>query len=377
MKTAIGSVKPIAVVAAISLILAAGACAAAVEVGDETAAFSVKPVLTGLDNPCGLAVRPGHLQNGSAELFVAESGALRVVAISTSKPDDLREVIVGFPEGSFGGGFRNGGSRNGGSQYKIGPLGLLFLTRTKLVVGGGGLAKGEELLRVYSLPPSGTVLSAEQMDHSLGPVRAGGRSAVGEGDFFGLAKTADALFVTSHGDDSQGWILKSPIEANRLTDLQPFIATKKLTGTGSPTGIVVNRQRHLQYLVVGQMGSTTATRNSLLCFYSPRSGSLALSLSTELHDIVGLAYSPSGNLYAVDFAFNAEQDGGVYRLDEVLIDGRQACRPVKIAAANKPTALVFAPDGALYVTALGTSHGDAGGGPANRSGVLLKITGDL
>ena len=43
---------------------------------------------------------------------------------------------------------------------------------------------------------------------------------------------------------------------------------------------------------------------------------------------------------------------------------------MKIAAAERPTALCFAPDGAMYVTALGTRQSPDG----EPTGVLLKIT---
>jgi hypothetical protein len=54
------------------------------------------------------------------------------------------------------------------------------------------------------------------------------------------------------------------------------------------------------------------------------------------------------------------------------VDGRESCRPVKIAAIKRPTALAFTADGALYVTAFGDSAGDDDG--AKPAGALLRIT---
>ncbi len=358
--------KSLAIVAAIAMNLAVGYPAVAQQPGDETADYTVETVLTGLDNPWGLAVRPGQAKAGVAALYIAESGTRRVVRISTDRSRDVSEVIIGFPE-------------NSNSQNRLsatGPLGLLFLNRSQLVVGSGGLGRGKDRLRVYRLPTDGSVLTAKQMYHSVGPISTDNSSAGVEGSCYGLAKTNDdLLFATFLDDDSQSWILKAPVKANRLVDLQSFIAMKKLAGNSGPMGITVNPQPRLQYLVVGLMGSVETPRDSRLRFFSPKSGTLALDLATGLHDIVGLAYSPNGTLYAVDLAWNAEQDGGVYRLDDAQAGGRQVCRPVKIASADKPTALVFVGKGTLYVTALGDRHSTADG--EKKSGVLLKITGDL
>ena len=118
------------------------------------------------------------------------------------------------------------------------------------------------------------------------------------------------------------------------------------------------------------MGSFDKPRDSTLAFYVPASANLALSLDTGLNDIFALAYSPSGQLYAVDFSREDEASGGVYRLDDAIINGQQACQAVKIASVVRPTALAFSPDGTLYVTSFGASDGE-------NQGVLLKITGNL
>lgn len=83
-----------------------------------------------------------------------------------------------------------------------------------------------------------------------------------------------------------------------------------------------------------------------------------------------MAYSPTDNLYAVDVVRADAKLGGVYRLEAAEKDGRQTCRAVKIAGAERPTALAFGPDGAMYVTAIGPRQ--APGTPS--TGVLLKIT---
>ena len=329
---------------------------------DESRQYAVETLSSGLDNPCGVAVRPGAPPAGPWEIFIAESGAGQVVrASSTADSAKPAPVIVGFPRASYG----------SGPSYRIGPLSLDFLTPTKLVVGTGGLDDGKEIVQVYLLPDSNEPIAYDKADHAVGPVIAGPKSATGEGNFFGLAKTEDALFVASHGDDAYGWILKASLAANRLADLQPFIATRKLTGGGAPSGLAINPKPNAHYLVVSQMGTTGEARDSVLSFFSPRSeNKLALMLPLGLRDAVAIAYSPSGDLYALDFSWAAPAEGGVYRIDAAPVDGREGCRPVKIAAVTRPTGLAFAPDGSLYVTAIG-DRTDLDQPP---TGVLLKIT---
>lgn len=334
------------------------------ESGDESTKYIVEKIATDLDNPCGLVLRPSPPAGGPYELFFSESGAGQVVRLSTDKPAEKTPVITGFPLAQF----------REDSAYAIGPLGLEFITRTKLAVGTGGLGKGNDLVRVYSLPADDSALTYEQADHSVGPIPNDSRSNTGEGLFFALAKIEDeldkALYVTSSGDPDQGWVLKASMAGNKLADLQPFIATRRVTGIGSPSAATVNPKSRSHYLLIGQMGDQGDERDSLLGFYGPTTGTPAVILKSGLYDITGLAYSPSGDLYALDAAHADPKSGGVYRIDAADVDGRQSARAVKIAAIERPTSLAFTPDGFLYVTAFGESAG-AGQPP---TGALLKIS---
>ena len=335
------------------------------EPGDESAQFVVETVAGGLDNPCGLAVRPGAPVGGAYELFLSESGAGQVLRLTTDKPSEAAPAITGFPLGEFG----------EKPKYKIGPLSLEFITRAKLAVGTGGLPNGEDVVQVYALPQDGAPLSYEQAEYHVGPVSGGPRSKTGEGNFFSLAKIDDdaekALFVVSEGDDAEGWVLKASMTANKLADLQPFIATRRISGVPRPAAVTVNPKPRAHYLLVGQRGETGDERDSVITFYGPASGEPALSLKTGLFDLAALAYSQtSGDLYALDFAWADPRAGGVYRIDAAQVEGRESARAVKIAAIERPTALAFTPDGALYVTAFGERNNVS----APPSGVLLKIT---
>jgi hypothetical protein len=248
-------------------------------------------------------------------------------------------------------------------------MGLGFLNPNTLVVGGGENKDGSELVRLYLLPLEGRKIKAADAKYSLGPLGPSSETAMGEGNFYGIAVTPQAIYATSNGDDSKGWILKSVVSDNTPGPLRPFIATKvALEDTDAPAAITLAADGSL---VVGQMGEIDKPKDSLLTVYDPKSGKLLMRTTTGLHDIVGLAYSPSGKLYAVDFAWMAEKEGGLFRL-EVTKDGDKAtCQAVKIVSLNKPSALAFAADGTLYVTEFGTAKA----GERVKPGRLIKIGG--
>jgi len=333
--------------------------------GDESGNFTVETILDGLKSPAGITVRAGKSEAGAHELFVAESGAGRVIRVATDKPQERTEVITGFKQIAYG----------EDPAVQLGPTGLVFLTSSKLVVCGGGLQSSPGVLSVFVLSDvladEGTAIDADQSDHTAGPLHAGDSLANSKRIFLGVAKTETALFST-WGDSEEGWILKSGLEANRLAYLQALVTPRKNLELQAPTGIAINPNPWAPFLAVTHRGNAETPRDSKLSFYQLASGSLAMSLETGLHDISALAYSPTGQLYAADFARDEEASGGVYRLDDAYLNGQQTCQAIKIASIARPTALVFASDGTLYVTAFGASEDES-----KDQGLLVKITGEL
>jgi hypothetical protein len=327
---------------------------------DDSDKYTVETLLVNLDNPAALALRPGAPDEGPFELYLSESGAGRVLRLSTSDPKTTAPVVTDFSVGEMG----------SDPALRVGPLGLEFISPNRLAVGTGGLATGADLVHVFALPEDKSPLAHDSVDHSAGPGPAGNRTEIGEGDFTALAKTEDALFVAPATGDMRGWILKAILDANRLADLQPFIATRDVAGASRPRAVVINPKPNYHYLVAAQAGEPSADRDSRITFYSPSSGELALNLNTGLRDIVALAYSPTGDLYAADFSTSDPREGAIYRMEAAQVKGRESCRPVKIARVLRPTALLFTPDGALYATTLGprTNPNDP------PTGALLKIT---
>ena len=293
----------------------------------------VETVLEALINPSGVAVQPE-----TGVVFVSDSGAGRVIRVVDGKAED---VITDFPMDVYG----------EDPKYDIGPLGLLFLDKDTLVVGGGGNPDGEELVRVYAVPAAGTeAINAEEMKESVGPLKETEEIA-GEGNFYAVAANEAAIFVTCNGDDNKGWVSRAD-RNGKLDKLTRFIATKEAVDVDAPVGITISPEGHV---VVGQMGEITAPKDSLLSFYGASDGKLLLNLDTGLFDITSLVYSPkTGQLYALDFAWMAPEEGGLFRLDGEGTGKDQSCKAVKQASLDKPTAMAFGSDGTLYITAFGT-----------------------
>ena len=310
----------------------------------------LETVVSGLNNPCSIAIQPetGHV-------FVADSGAGRVVRIVEGK---IEPVIEGSPKDIYG----------KGPMYDVGPMGLVFLDKDTLVVGDGGYKDGEELLRVYTVPAAGSAPLDYEKDakETTNPL-TGTDDVKPEGNFYALAIAANAVFVTCNGDDTKGWVSKSEINGTKLGELKRSIATKEATSVDAPVGITVSPEGHL---VVGQMGEINLPNDSLLTFYSPKDGKMLMNLTTNLHDITGLAYSPTKKLlYATDFAWMDAKEGALYRLDK---SSATEAKAVKIASLDKPTAIAFGSDGTCYITIIGTAKEE--GKPA---GALVKIAPGL
>jgi DNA-binding beta-propeller fold protein YncE len=311
----------------------------------------VETIVAGLKNPCGVAVQPD-----SGALFVSESGAGRIVRVDDGK---LIEIVRGSPLDTYG----------KGPTYKIGPLGILFLDKKTLVVADGGYPDGEEFVRVFQLPEDAdqTLDYEEDARAKMGPLDAADGQKP-EGNFYGLAANKAAIYVTSNGDDGEGWIASSEINGTKFGGLERTIATKREVDVDAPVGITLSPRGEI---VVGQMGEIDRPRDSLLSFYSAKTHKLLLNLETGLHDITGLAFSPkTGLLYATDFAWTAPNEGGVYRLDSQITAGRQAIKAVKIASLARPTAIAFDKEGSAYITVIGNPQGDD-----DAAGSLVKISG--
>jgi DNA-binding beta-propeller fold protein YncE len=290
----------------------------------------VTVILNDLDNPSGIAIQP---ETGA--IFVSNSGASQIIKVVNGKAEP---VITDFPVDVYG----------KGPKYNIGPLGMVFLNKNTLVVGGGGLPDGQDLLRVYELKDDGKPIKAEEMKAKFALPEEG--DIKGEGNFYGVAATADAIYVTCNGDDTKGWVSQAKRNGTEVGPYSRYLATKEATQVDAPVGITVSPEGG--YLVIGQMGEINVPNDSLITFYDAASKQMKLNLKTNLHDITALAYSPRKLLYVTDYAWADTTQGGLF---QILKDtsAESGMRAKKIVGLDKPTAMVFDADGALYITTIG------------------------
>ena len=313
-------------------------------------------VLSGIDNPCGVAV-----QTATGHVFIAaHSGVHRF----DPKSGKAHVEISGFPTDIYG----------KGPKYNIGPLGLAFWDDEHLIVGDGSRPDGDELVRIYKVGKDAAHKDHEPIKEdaavaTLGPIKASEETAKGEGNFYGVASNGKSIFITCNGDDTKGWIAKSTAAAGKPGALKLSIATKVATEVDAPVPIIFSPDG--KDLVVGQMGEvSTPPGDSLLTIYDPETGKLKKKFSIGLNDVAGLAYSPkTGKLYATDYSWSDPKAGGLFRLD---ITG-DTIKAVKIASLDKPTSCAFDKAGVLYVAVFGT----VAEGSDKPAGSLVKFDAGL
>lgn len=303
-----------------------------------------------LENPSGVAVN-----SDTGHIFVtSRQGVFRFVP-DTKK---LYLEVKGFPTDEYG----------KGPKYNIGPLGCTMWGTERLIVPDGSLKDGEELVRIYKIAKDvpGKPREATETEFAVGPIKGNPEANYkGEGNYYAAVVWNDTIYVTSNGDDTKGWIATSKIVDGKPGELTGTIATKEATNTDAPVAITVSPDGNS--LVVGQMGEVTNPGDSLLTMYD-KEGKMTKNYKTGLHDIAGLAYSPkTGKLYATDFAW-AEEIKGNGGLFELVIEGDEV-KPKKIVGLDRPTALAFDKEGALYITVFGIGK-DTGDKP---SGGLIRL----
>ena len=314
--------------------------------------ITMKQRVSNLENPSGIAV-----QEGTGHVFIATRyGVYRYDPDAHSVSHEIANLTK--PTDTYG-----KGTYETNTKFNIGPLGLAFLDKDHLIVGDGSKADAEELVRVYKIgdEPAELAITEDKAVYTLGPIKAGELSAKGEGNFYGVAVGAGAIFVTSNGDDTKGWVVKSEIKDGKPGTLTPSIATKVATEVDAPVAITFSLDG--KELVIGQMGEMNVAGDALLTTYDPKTGKLKKKYETGLSDIAGLAYSSkTKKLYATDFAWldstkekAEEKTGGLYEL--TIKDDKVEAK--KILALDKPAAIAFSKDGSkLYLTTFGTKAAD-------------------
>lgn len=302
---------------------------------------AIEPVLTGLNHPHSVAIRPGGTAE-QYEVFVSDSDGRRIVKIRGDQPGTGTDVITGF-------------------DREAAPKALIFLDHDHLVVS----CDKQPLIRMYELSDevkSTTADNTKQVidEPAVQMVSAFARTRQND-------KVPDMLVVACLGDRWIDGLGKIPIRAGTLGKLTPLVGTVPLVAKLSRC-VAVSEQGHV---VAGQQDAEP--NQCLLTFYDPATGKVDMSFPAPItNSLWGLAYNPSNhNLYAVAHTPKS-QGGGLYRLDDASEPGKPGCKMVKIAALDFATDLAFAQDGTLYITASQERPE-----PINRDDVLLRVRGDL
>ena len=320
----------------------------------ELPAIKSEVLLTGLDRPWSIAVQPS-----TADLFIAESGAGRIVryrqgfTVAPKSANDKApvEVIRGF-------------ETPGRDQEPFDPTGVLsidFFNHEELVVVQRGAEPAQDFLGSYKISPGGKVLEPDVASAKLNPPSLKPDAP----RMFSLVSTAAGIYVTSGFEGPADAIFRAELKNSVPTDPQVFGKFDWAeSGMSRPTGITISPRGELVIGCAGQIGET----DSSIAFVNSVGGQLLMNLGTGLSDISAVAYSSkTGRLYVLDAAWK-EPSGGLFRLDAALIDGKPGVRAVKILQLERPTAMAFWPDGTLYVTTHGADPAD---------GQLLRLTGGL
>jgi hypothetical protein len=288
----------------------------------------VDTVLEGLRGPCGIAIQPetGHV-------FLADSGALRVVRVVDGK---LEEVVTGFSKVTFG----------PGDKLEVGPLGLAFLDKQTLVVGGSDSEEQGQVL-VFTLPQPGQ--AAVAVDNAKYSLKMPAADKV-VGVFYGTAVTKTGVFATQPGSGGKSLIAKADLSGTKIENFRRFVPAKDASPVAAPTAITISPRGEL---VVGESGDEDTPGDSSLSFFAARDGQRLASYRTGLNDLVALAYSPQGQLYALDCAWADASQGGLFQLVAFRNGNVHEIKAEKIASLERPTAMAFGSKGELYVTVLG------------------------
>jgi hypothetical protein len=350
------------------LTLAVAAMLVAAGIASAQDLVKVETVVSGLNNPTGIAIQPD-----TGDVFVAVSGDAKIIRYNP-KDNKSEDAVTGFTIDKYG----------KGPIYDIGPLGLAFVDKNTLVVADGGKVDEEELVYVFTTPEAGKSVKVEEAKQKLGPLSKT-ENAQAEGNYYALVITKDHLYTSANGDDTKGWIAIADLKDGKFENFRRGIATKEATEVDAPVGLALSPKGRL---LVGQSGEVNVPGDSLLCWYSAAPDhKLLMKLKTNLHDLCGLAYGPTGValgyegtdpvqgqlIYGVDFAWAKPEEGGLFRLDDdgkKNDDAEKSVKTTRLATLDKPSALAFAPDGTLYVTIFGTAKE----GEMAKPGALLKIT---
>jgi hypothetical protein len=321
-------------------------------------------VLHGLVHPCGVAIRPE-----TEYVYIADRGAGQILRFAPANPGKSRPAVSGFATSAA-----DSATSSASSSLQA----IAFLTNNALAVVSTGSKSGkpEAALCVLDLPTVGSADEDKPLDYN-----AAGRKTTPILPQPVPKLSADAQFHLALFDFSTTMLLiDARLDKNNSMVFQAEVKHHDSIDTVRPLVraqcIAVNQHGLLAAIVP----AADSKHGCLLTFYQAQNGTSLWSTPLELHNVVAITYNEERNrLYALcDSAGSAADDDGLYRIDEVKTDGKQAAKAVKIALLNHPAAFAFGPRGTLYVATSDPSVDKSKeNGSGKSGGALIKITGDL
>ena len=323
-------------------------------IADGANSVTTKKVLSGLNHPTSIAIRP-ESGTDTYEVFLAEGGAGRVTKFRSDKPEKRTDVVAGFS-----------------TKPAAGVQSLYFLDHLRLVVAGGD-EDSAPFVRLYELPDSESPLTVDQHKDEAKLPESGTEPRLDAPAFRQLVRTrandrvGDYLIAAAAGAGESADLIYVPVRSGALGDVVPA-SLKNGSDNFQVDALAVAENG---YVAVAIRLAGDSVGPSRLAFFNPLDRRVVMQMPSGLRNVVALAYSPkSGNLYAANAPANDDSKAGIYRIDSATGGSTPACKAVKVADIRHATALTFAADNTLYVATLDSAKD-------SNSGTLVKLTGDL
>ncbi len=317
-------------------------------------------VIAGLDHPMGVAVQPQ-----TSQVVVAEGGAARVVRIVGQH---IEPIVIGFP--------LRARSTDAGIGA-VGPRGLIFLDRSTIAILGTGEEDRGDPLVIVKVPASSDPPKTIEDALQLTVADANGDR---RWQLQGVAVVGSAMMCAMTSPDGRSgvarFLIQNPAALGVATSYGPceLFAT---TESGRKERFVCLTSSPRGEMVLGHQVQAEQ-RESRITFYRATDGYPLLQLATGVPSLTALAYGPrqpggaASHLYALDSS-RAADGGGLYRLDAAFAEGQVGIQAQKLASLDRPTAMAWGADGALFVTLLGEEAAET----AQPAGKLVRFPPSL
>ena len=357
-------------------------------------------VMTGLDNPYGLAVSPdgglyvaeGGTGNGGATTgpgFVSGAGTPVYFgdtgAVSRLQNGIQTRVISGLPSLGPAGGVETTGLQgiafdSSGQLYGAFGLGGTEAQRTQLVTdvlnatGAGATNAGDlgQIVRLNTGPNTVTPLSDLVPYETQNYAANNPDRSAPEANPYGLAALPGGGFAISDGGGNV--VLKAPAGGGAPSLLSALPAAPNTTGRGGPTYQSVPTSLALDAkgsLYVGEFtGYPFPAGGASVLRLDPSTGK-SFAFATGFTTITGLAFGPNGDLYVLDETTNGlGPNAGAAQLFQVDSTGVHTLLAT-LPGGTDYTSLIAGPGNALFISSQGT--GAAGTGEVLRYSLSAPI----